>query len=199
MNITKLSQLDLTKKYSYADYLLWKIKERVELFKGIIAEMSPAPNPTHQRVLRELFTVFELFFSNHKCELFFAPIDVRLLNKNKSTNDNKIYTVVQPDLIVVCDENKIDDRGCLGAPDLVVEILSPGNSNKEMNIKYELYEEAGVKEYWIIHPTERQLLIYVLENGIFIGKKPIVESENAISYLFPKLKFPLKKLFVGVK
>jgi len=199
MNITKLSQLDLTKKYSYADYLLWKIKERVELFKGIIAEMSPAPNPTHQRVLRELFTVFELFFSNHKCELFFAPIDVRLLNKNKSTNDNKIYTVVQPDLIVVCDEDKIDDRGCLGAPDLVVEILSPGNSNKEMNIKYELYEEAGVKEYWIIHPTERQLLIYVLENGIFIGKKPIVESENAISYLFPKLKFPLKKLFVGVK
>lgn len=199
MNITKLSQLDLTKKYSYADYLLWKIKERVELFKGIIAEMSPAPNPTHQRVLRELFTVFELFFSNHKCELFFAPIDVRLLNKNKSTNDNKIYTVVQPDLIVVCDEDKIDERGCLGAPDLVVEILSPGNSNKEMNIKYELYEEAGVKEYWMIHPTERQLLIYVLENGKFIGKKPIIESENAISYLFPKLKFPLKKLFVGVK
>lgn len=199
MNITKLSQLDLTKKYSYADYLVWKIKERVELFKGIIAEMSPAPNPTHQRVLRELFTVFELFFSNHKCELFFAPIDVRLLNKNKSTNDNKIYTVVQPDLIVVCDEDKIDERGCLGAPDLVVEILSPGNSNKEMNIKYELYEEAGVKEYWMIHPTERQLLIYVLENGKFIGKKPIIESENAISYLFPKLKFPLKKLFVGVK
>lgn len=199
MNITKLSQLDLTKKYSYADYLLWKIKERVELFKGIIAEMSPAPNPTHQRVLRELFTVLELFFSNHKCELFFAPIDVRLLNKNKSTNDNKIYTVVQPDLIVVCDEDKIDERGCLGAPDLVVEILSPGNSNKEMNIKYELYEEAGVKEYWMIHPTERQLLIYVLENGKFIGKKPIIESENAISYLFPKLKFPLKKLFLGVK
>ena len=199
MNITKLSQLDLTKKYSYADYLLWKIKERVELFKGMIAEMSPAPNPTHQRVLRELFTVFELFFSNQKCELFFAPIDVRLLNKNKSTNDNKIYTVVQPDLIVVCDEEKIDERGCLGAPDLVVEILSPGNSNKEMNIKYELYEEAGVKEYWMIHPTERQLLIYVLENGKFIGKKPIIESENAISYLFPKLKFPLKKLFVGIK
>jgi Uma2 family endonuclease len=161
--------------------------------------MSPAPNPTHQRVLRELFTVFELFYSNHKCELFFAPIDVRLLNKNKSTNDNKIYTVVQPDLIVVCDEEKIDERGCLGAPDLVVEILSPGNSNKEMNIKYELYEEAGVKEYWMIHPTERQLLIYVLENGKFIGKKPIIESENAISYLFPKLKFPLKKLFVGIK
>jgi Uma2 family endonuclease len=199
MNITKLSQLDLTKKYTYADYLLWKIKERVELFKGIIAEMSPAPNPTHQRVLRELFTIFEVFFSNHKCELFFAPMDVRLLNKNKSTNDNKIYTVVQPDLIVVCDEDKIDERGCLGAPDLVVEILSPGNSNKEMNIKYELYEEAGVKEYWMIHPTERQLLIYVLENGKFIGKKPIIESENAISYLFPKLKFPLKKLFIGVK
>jgi Uma2 family endonuclease len=199
MNITKLSQLDLNKKYSYADYLLWKIKERVELHKGMIAEMSPAPNPTHQRVLRELFTVFELFFSNHKCELFFAPIDVRLLDKNKSTNDNKIYTVVQPDLIVVCDENKIDERGCLGAPDLVVEILSPGNSNKEMNIKYELYEEAGVKEYWMIHPTERQLLIYVLENGKFIGKKPIIESENAISYLFPKLKFPLKKIFVGIK
>lgn len=199
MNITKISQLDLNKKYSYADYLLWKIKERVELFKGVITEMSPAPSTTHQRILLILTRVFDAYFINNSCSLFFAPIDVRLLNKNKSTDDNKIYTVVQPDLIVVCDEDKIDERGCLGAPDLVVEILSPGNSNKEMNIKYELYEEAGVKEYWIIHPTERQLLIYVLENGILIGKKPIIESENAISYVFPKLKFPLNKLFVGIK
>ncbi len=199
MIITKLSQLDLNKKYSYADYLLWKIKERVELFKGMIAEMSPAPSTTHQRVLLILTRIFDAFFIHHSCSLFFAPIDVRLLNKKKSTKDKDIYTVVQPDLIVVCNENKIDERGCLDAPDLVVEILSPGNSNKEMNIKYELYEEAGVQEYWIIHPAERQLLIYVLENGIFIGKKPIIESENAISYLFPKLKFPLKKLFVGIK
>ncbi|MCE2961945.1 MAG: Uma2 family endonuclease [Chitinophagales bacterium] len=199
MNITKLSQLDLNKKYSYADYLLWKIKERVELFKGMIAEMSPAPSTTHQRILLILTRIFDAYFINHSCSLFFAPVDVRLLNKKQSTKDKDIYNVVQPDLIVVCDEDKIDERGCLGAPDLVVEILSPGNSNKEMNIKYELYEEAGVKEYWMIHPTERQLLIYVLENGIFIGKKPIIESENAISYLFPKLKFPLKKLFVGVK
>ena len=199
MIITKLSQLDLNKKYSYADYLLWKIKERVELFKGMIAEMSPAPSTTHQRILLILTRIFDAFFIHHSCSLFFAPIDVRLLNKKKSTKDKDIYTVVQPDLIVVCNENKIDERGCLDAPDLVVEILSPGNSNKEMNIKYELYEEAGVQEYWIIHPAERQLLIYVLENGIFIGKKPIIESENAISYLFPKLKFPLKKLFVGIK
>ena len=173
MIITKLSQLDLNKKYSYADYLLWKIKERVELFKGMIAEMSPAPSTTHQRILLILTRIFDAFFIHHSCSLFFAPIDVRLLNKKKSTKDKDIYTVVQPDLIVVCNENKIDERGCLDAPDLVVEILSPGNSNKEMNIKYELYEEAGVQEYWIIHPAERQLLIYVLENGIFIGKNQL--------------------------
>lgn len=195
MQITKLSQLDLNKKYSYADYLLWQIKERVELIKGKIAEMSPAPSATHQRVLRRINYIFETFFINHPCELFFAPFDVRLLNKKLSTKDKDIYNVVQPDLIVVCDANKIDERGCLGAPDLIVEILSPGNSKKEMKVKYELYEEAGVKEYWIIHPTEKQLLVYVLEKGIFVGKKPIIETDDAVSYIFPKLKFPLAKLF----
>lgn len=195
MQITKLSQLDLNKKYSYADYLLWQIKERVELIKGKIAEMSPAPSATHQRVLRRINYIFETFFINHPCELFFAPFDVRLLNKKLSTKDKDIYNVVQPDLIVVCDANKIDERGCLGAPDLIVEILSPGNSKKEMKVKYELYEEAGVKEYWIIHPAEKQLLVYVLEKGIFVGKKPIIETDDAVSYIFPKLKFPLAKLF----
>lgn len=193
--ITNLSQLDLTKEYSYADYFMWKIKERVELFKGKIAEMSPAPSPTHQRVLRVVNRIFDLKFESHPSELFFAPFDVRLLNKDKSTDDKDIYTVVQPDLLVICDLTKIDDRGCVGAPDLVVEILSPGNSNKEMNIKYQLYEEAGVREYWVIHPGEKQLLIYVLENGIFIGKKPIVASEIASSYIFPDLSFPLETIF----
>lgn len=193
--ITKLSQLDLTKEYSYADYFMWKIKERVELFKGKISEMSPAPSPTHQRSLRKLYNQFYNLFLNHPCELFFAPLDVRLLNKEKSSEDKDIYTVVQPDLLVVCDLTKIDDRGCVGAPDLIVEILSPGNSNKEMNIKYQLYEEAGVREYWVIHPGEKQLLIYVLENGVFIGKKPIVASEIASSYIFPDLSFPLEKIF----
>jgi Uma2 family endonuclease len=193
--ITKFSQLDLTKRYSYADYLLWKFQERVELLKGYVLSMTPAPSSSHQRSLRKLYDEFSSFFAIHSGELFFAPFDVRLLDAKKSTKDSDIFTVVQPDLIVICDPSKIDERGCIGAPDLVVEILSPGNSDKEMRQKYQLYEEAGVREYWIIHPTEKQLLTYVLENKIFVGKRPIVSDDIARSYIFPELKFPLIHLF----
>lgn len=193
--ITSLSQLDLNKTYSYADYVLWQFKERVELLRGKIMTMSPAPNNLHQQVLSELHGHFYIFFKSHPCQVRFAPYDVRLLDSKKSHSDNNIFTVVQPDLCVICDESKIEDRGCLGAPDLIVEILSPGNSDKEMKIKYELYQENGVREYWIIHPTEKQLFIFVLENGIFTGKHPIISSDMARSYIFPDLNFPLGDLF----
>jgi Uma2 family endonuclease len=193
--ITKLSDLDLTKTYSYADYLLWQFQERVELIKGKIFEMSPAPSRKHQEVSRVLNRYLDRYFEHNSCGLYTAPFDVRLVNFKKSTDDTKVFTVVQPDLCVVCDREKLDDRGCLGSPDLVIEILSPGNSKKEMGIKFDLYEENGVKEYWIVNQSEKTILLYVLKDAKFIGLKPIVESGKLESPTFPDLKFPIKNIF----
>jgi Uma2 family endonuclease len=145
--ITNIKQLDLKGSYTYADYLLWHFKERVELIKGKILKMSPAPNRNHQDISGNLYYELRSFINKGTCKLYTAPYDVRLINFKESTDDNQIITVVPPDLCVICDTNIIDERGCLGAPDLIIEILSPGNSKKEMDIKFDLYEENGVSEY----------------------------------------------------
>ncbi|MDQ5929501.1 MAG: Uma2 family endonuclease [Bacteroidota bacterium] len=194
--ITKLSDLDLDKTYSYADYLMWQFQERVELIKGKIFEMSPAPSRKHQVISRILNRYLDRYFEYHSCGLYCAPFDVRLVNFKKSFDDKKIFSVVQPDLCVVCDKEKLDDRGCIGAPDLVVEILSPGNSKKEMGIKFDLYEENGVKEYWIVEPAENCIFVYTLKDGKYIGLKPCIEGQKITSPLFPALDFEIEKIFV---
>lgn len=190
MEITNINQLDLNGTYTYADYLLWKIKERVELFKGKIFNMSPAPAFTHQRVSGNIHGILFSYFEGKKCQLMTAPFDVRLPDKN-----GEIYTVVQPDLCIICDEQKIDEKGCIGAPDLIIEILSPGNSKKEMKNKFELYQEAGVLEYWIVHPTEKCIWIYVLENGRFMQKDIIFDDEKLTSHIFPNIEIDAMRVF----
>lgn len=193
--IYNLSDLDLTKTYSYADYLLWQFQERVELIKGKIFEMSPAPSRKHQVISRILNRYLDRYFEMKPCGLFYAPFDVRLINFKKSTDDNKVFTVVQPDLCVVCDNSKLDDRGCIGSPDLVIEILSPGNSKKEMGIKFNLYEENQINEYWIVDPTENSIFVYTLKEGKYSGLKPCIEGEKIKSPLFPELDFEIEKIF----
>jgi Uma2 family endonuclease len=193
--ITDINQLDLNKTYSYADYLTWQFQEKLELIKGKVFKMSPAPSTTHQRISRKLTGVMISAFKNHSCELFIAPFDVRLLDRKNSTLDKEIYTVVQPDLCVICDDAKIDERGAIGAPDLVIEILSPGNSNKEMKYKFDLYEEAGVLEYWIVNPADKTVFIYVLKENQFIGMHPLIEEDSIQSKLFPELDFKLESIF----
>ncbi|MFY1048385.1 Uma2 family endonuclease [Chryseobacterium sp. GP-SGM7] len=190
MEITSLSQLDMNATYTYADYLMWKLKERVELFKGKILKMSPSPSPVHQKISQKINQALYSYFENKSCELFYAPFDVRLPNKT-----GEISTVVQPDLYVICDRSKIDDKGCLGAPDLVVEILSPGNSKKEMNLKFSLYEESGISEYWVVDPSEKFILIYSLENGEYISRKPFADGEILTSINFPELTFSTQDLY----
>jgi Uma2 family endonuclease len=133
----------------------------------------------------------------HPCRLYSAPFDVRLFDKKKSGKANKdIYTVVQPDLCVFCDKSKIDERGGIGAPDLIVEILSPGNSKKEMKIKYALYEESGVREYWIVFPSEHVLQQFVLnELGNYQLKNSFTEDEVFYAHIFPELKIDLAEIF----
>lgn len=190
IEITSLSQLDLNGSYSYADYLTWKIKERVELIKGKIMEMSPVPTRMHQKISRKLVTEFIKAFEGGSCEFYFAPFDVRF-----SDGSGNMKTIVQPDLCVVCDPNKLDEKGCIGAPDLVVEILSPGNSKREMKNKYELYQEHGVKEYWVVNPNEQHILIYVLENGKYIGIQPVIEGDVVTSPTLPQLSFNTTGLY----
>ena len=155
--------------FTYADYLRFKIEERLELYRGRIFKMS-APNRSHQSISREIFGKLYIFLQKQSCKVFAAPFDVRLPVKNKK-KDNEITTVVQPDIMVVCDANKLDDRGICGAPELVVEILSPGNSKKEVSNKFDLYEEAGVLEYWIVNPEMKTIIIYSLMNQKFIGSR----------------------------
>jgi len=193
--ITNIKQLDLNGSYTYADYLLWQFKDRVEIIKGKIFKMSPAPSRSHQEISMTVTLILAKFLKNQPCKLYAAPFDVRLINFKESTKDNQITSVVQPDLCVVCDADKLDDRGCVGAPDLIIEIVSPGNSSREMTIKFDLYEENGVKEYWIVNQAEKTILIYVLKENKFIGMKPIVESGRLESPTFPNLKFTAKNIF----
>jgi Uma2 family endonuclease len=194
-DIVSIDQLDMDKLYTYADYFSWKFDERLELIKGKIFKMSPAPSNSHQRVSFELSGLFYNFFKNKPCVVRVAPFDVRLKNYQKSTDDKEITTVIQPDICVICDESKLDDRGCIGAPDLIIEILSPGNSKKEMNIKFSLYEENGVKEYWIVEPLQKSILVYTLQNDKYIGLKPFTEDEKMKSVLFSDLVFEVAGIF----
>jgi len=193
--ITDIDQLDLKGSYTYSDYLLWQFQERVELIKGKIFKMSSAPNRKHQDISRTIMREIDSFFLKKQCKLYFAPFDVRLINYKKSTADNHIISVVQPDFCVICDESKLDSKGCIGAPDLIIEIVSPGNSKKEMDIKFDLYEENGVLEYWIVNPTDEAIYIYVLENGKFIGQKPLTTDNKLHSPTFEKLSFDVKNIF----
>ena len=192
-NITKLSQVcDSTVEYTYDDYYDWLFTERVELIFGKVLPMA-APNRIHQTVIRNLNTIFGIFFQSKSCEYYPAPFDVRLpvgIKKGKYT------TVVQPDLSVFCDQEKLDQRGAKGAPDLVVEILSPGNSRRDMKDKFEVYEMAGVREYWIFHPIDFFVLPYLLnEEGKFIGLPSVHPPDILHSRIFPELSFSLKGIF----
>ena len=191
--VTNFNDLDLNGTYTYADYLKWKFEERLELFRGKIFKMSPAPNRYHQEISGNLYFNLAKILKKSNCNLYAAPFDVRL--QKIKANDEKVTTVVQPDLCVICDENKLDEKGCNGAPDLIVEILSPGNSKKEMGIKFDLYEENGVKEYWIVEPAEKAIFIYNLQNERFIGMKPLTEDDKMKSILFPELIFDVKDIF----
>jgi Uma2 family endonuclease len=193
MKITHISQLDLRKQYTYADYLAWEITERLELIKGWIARMA-APNRVHQTISMRMTGQLLRFFERHPCNFFAAPFDVRL--PRTGNGDKQIYTVVQPDLCVICDDKKLDKRGCIGAPDLVVEILSPGNSKKEMREKYDVYEESGIKEYWLVNPTEKTVVIYHLnDQQKYIGTRHYTDEDMMPSVIFPELVMDLAKIF----
>jgi Uma2 family endonuclease len=182
--------------YSYADYLTWQFEEMVELIHGkIFKKAAAAPRRSHQMVSGILFYKLFNFLEGKKCHVYSAPFDVRFPKESKADKD--VYNVVQPDISVICELSKLDERGCIGAPDLVVEILSPGNSQTELRYKFGLYEEFGVKEYWIIHPIEFSLFIYILKDGKFQSSRPFTSGDLITSEVLPGFELELKDIFKG--
>ncbi|MCP5051670.1 MAG: Uma2 family endonuclease, partial [bacterium] len=134
--------------FTYADYLTWPDDERWELIDGIPFNMSPAPSPYHQEILVNLIFEIKKSLKDGDCKVYAAPFDVRLPEVHQT--DGESSNVVQPDILVICDREKIDDKGCKGAPGFIIEIVSPGTAKKDMKFKLMLYEKHGVPEYWIV-------------------------------------------------
>jgi len=182
------------KKYTYADYLTWPEDERWELIDGEAFDMTPAPGRHHQRLCLRIAYLLETFFEGKTCEVNIAPFDVRIPHRKEA--DDKIDCVVQPDITVVCTPEKLDDRGCRGAPDLVVEILSPSTASYDAIRKRRFYERVGVKEYWLVDPGNRLLIVHGLQkNGCFSGVEFFSDESRLTTKLFPGLEIDLSKVF----
>ncbi|GHT09290.1 hypothetical protein FACS189426_07260 [Bacteroidia bacterium] len=161
--------IDKYQLYTYADYLSWVDDKRRELINGVVYDMLSAPTRWHAGITINLAFAVKWFIKKRKgkCKVYHAPFDVRF-PKNGETADDKIYTVVQPDICVICDPNKLDGKGCIGAPDLIVEVQSPSTATRDLREKFNLYEEAGVREYWVVFPRVKGITIFLLqENGKF--------------------------------
>jgi Uma2 family endonuclease len=188
--------LDLTKRYTYSDYLTWLDDVRRELFDGFLKLMSPSPSLKHQEISGNLYRIISAHLYKKRCKVFYAPSDVRLPNKKDETSDKLIYTVVQPDIYIVCDPSKLDDKGCCGAPDFIIEIVSPKNAKRDVKDKYELYQKHGVIEYWIVYPYEHTVYVYVLnEIDVYNHVGVFTEEDKVKVNIFDDLFIDLGEVF----
>jgi Uma2 family endonuclease len=191
--VLAFKDIDLSLTYSYAHYLNWLFDDRVELIKGKIFKMS-GPARIHQQVSIHISSFLFNYLLGKPCKVYAAPFDVRFYDG--SAADKDIYTVLQPDICVICDVKKLDDKGCLGAPDIVIEILSPGNNKVELLHKYGIYEEFGVKEYWLVSPGDKTLLKYTLDvQGKYQPSKLFTLSEKVYSDILPGFELDLDGVF----
>ena len=161
--------------HTYGDYLNWPEDVRYELIDGVAYLMAPAPTVRHQEIAGEIFRQIANALEGKPCRVLIAPVDVLLPKTDEA--DARVDTVVQPDLLVVCDPSRVGERRVRGAPDFVVEVLSPATASHDMVIKRRLYERHGVREYWLIHPIDRVLTLYRLEGAEF-GKPDTLELKG---------------------
>ncbi len=173
--------------YTYADYCGWDDDQRWELIDGVAYAMSPGPSQAHQSVIGEIFAQLHAFLKDKPCDVFIAPFDVRL---NAEGADN---TVVQPDLMVVCDKSKLDGMRCNGAPDLVIEIVSPSSSGRDKVVKYNKYLAAGVKEYWLVDPDDKTVQVSLFSQNARMV--PYGETDQVPVGVLPGCVIDLKTVF----
>jgi len=165
-------------RYTYGDYLTWDDDERWELIDGIPYNMTPAPRRVHQKIAGEIFLQIADFLKGKPCEVYIAPLDVRLPLADEP--DGEITTVIQPDIVVVCDASKLDDAGCKGPPDLIAEILSPATARKDLKEKFNLYESRGVREYWIVDPEAKTIMVFHLDQAGSYGRPSVYAGEEML-------------------
>ncbi len=183
------------KHYSYADLLSWGEDVRAEIIYGDLYMMS-APSSVHQTVSMEFSRQIANFLSDKPCRVFAAPFDVRLFEREDDTS-NRVDTVVQPDISVICDKNKLDEKGCKGAPDFIIEILSPSNERRDIFIKLNLYNRAKVREYWIADPKNALVTVYLPdETGRLVVSEVYNYKNNAPVTVLPGCEIDLSKVFI---
>ena len=159
------------KIYTYDDYLKFTDDKPVEIIDGRISAMSPAPSRIHQKILMDIAYEIKNYIkiNNGECEVYPAPFDVVLKNEDENVSSSK--NIVQPDISVICDKNKLTDKGCIGSPDMIVEIVSPYNPSNDYIRKLSLYEQFKVREYWIVNPMEKNILVYTLTDNGYAAPK----------------------------
>jgi len=194
------SAVDLNKRYTYADYITWPENERWELINGVPYDMSPAPRLLHQDIQACLTSIIYNFLKGKPCKVYGAPVDVVLNTPSEHPEDEDLDTVVQPDLVVVCSMDKLrDEKRCIGAPDLVVEILSPSTGYKDETAKLKLYEQNGVREYWIVNPDARYMMIYRLEDSGRYAKPDYLREEDTLtSGVLAGFSVPLSEIWADI-
>ena len=174
---------------TFADALTWDESERVELIDGTPVMMSP-PTRIHQEISGEIYRQIANYLEGKKCKVYSAPFAVRLFEKADNRPD-QVDTMVEPDISIICDPDKLDKYGCKGAPDLIIEILSPSTQRHDRLVKYNLYQRAGVREYWIVNPEDHTVQVSILENGryqiIEVYSAQDIAKVNALDGCFVEL------------
>lgn len=180
------------KKYTYADYLTWPEDERWEIIDGT-PYMQATPTRIHQEISGELFKQIAVYLTGKSCKVYAAPFCVRLpQDQEKKENEN----IVEPDISIICDKSKLDDKGCIGAPDLIIEIISPSTTRKDKIVKFNKYEKAGVKEYWIAEPDQKFISVFILQDNQRYGRPEIyTEDAKIVISIFQDLIIDLNTVF----
>jgi Uma2 family endonuclease len=183
--------------YSYADYLTWPEEERWEILDGRAYNLA-TPSRIHQEILMELSKQIAVYLTGKPCKVYPAPFCVRLDAEKKNT-DADVKNVVEPDITVVCDNAKLDEKGCKGAPDMIIEIVSPSSGRQDRFVKFNKYEQAGVKKYWIVSPDEKLVNVFLLQPNGRYGRPEMYTDEDKVKVsIFGDLEIDLQSVFAGI-
>lgn len=189
-----MSVVQPEKKYTYADYLAYPEDERWEIIDGV-PHLQSAPSPLHQEVVTELVRQIANYLSGQHCNVYPAPFCVRLPEGNEK-NEKEVKNIVEPDISIVCDKSKLDNKGCNGAPDMIIEIISPSSVKMDRVIKFNKYEKAGVQEYWIVEPDQKLVSVFVLQDNLRYGRTELYTEDDKITVsIFPDLIIDLSMVF----